>query len=116
MTAESFGDLGSFILKMNPTFERYTYSASHDNTECQEVSFPNGYGAVVIRGDKTLGGDRGRFELHFTDAGGRTVRLPGSSGPRGNLKLRDVTKILTWLSDLPPCDAGKPRRWGRKYR
>ena len=69
-----------------------------------EVSFPNGWGASIVRHNHTYGGDRGLFELAVIDAEGEiNYSTSVTNDVLGWLNPGDVEATLSKISALPPA-------------
>jgi hypothetical protein len=65
------------------------------------IKFDNGYGASVVTGPHTYGGDRGLYELAVLGSDGRlTYDTPVTDDVEGYLTEEDVTKLLTQIQNL----------------
>ena len=65
------------------------------------VSFDNGYGASIVKGPMSYGGDRGLYELAVLDSNGElTYDTPVTSDVEGYLSEEDVTKLLEQIQKL----------------
>jgi hypothetical protein len=65
------------------------------------IKFDNGYGASVVKGPYTYGGDKGLYELAVTDSNDDlTYSTPVTSDVEGYLTEEDVTKLLTQIQNL----------------
>jgi hypothetical protein len=65
------------------------------------ISFDNGYGASVVKGPMSYGGDRGLYELAVLDSNGElTYDTPVTSDVEGYLSEEDVTKLLEQIQKL----------------
>ena len=65
------------------------------------ISFDNGYGASVVKGPMSYGGDRGLYELAVLDSNGDlTYDTPVTSDVEGYLSEEDVTKLLEQIQKL----------------
>jgi hypothetical protein len=65
------------------------------------IKFDNGYGASVVKGPYTYGGDKGLYELAVTDSNDDlTYTTPVTSDVEGYLTEEDVTKLLTQIQNL----------------
>jgi hypothetical protein len=65
------------------------------------VQFPNGYGASIVQGPYTYGGDKGLYELAvFGKDGNITYDTPITSDVEGNLTESDVESLLTQIKGL----------------
>ncbi len=65
------------------------------------VQFPNGYGASIVQGPYTYGGDRGLYELAVFDKDGNiTYDTPITNDVEGNLTEEDVTNLLERIQKL----------------
>ena len=73
--------------------------------------FPNGYGASVVRGQLTYGGDRGLYELGVIVFDGDQYQLtydtPVTDDVLGWLTIPDVAARLLQIAALPD-EAGEP--------
>jgi hypothetical protein len=65
------------------------------------IIFDNGYGASIVTGPHTYGGDRGLYELAVLGSDGRlTYDTPVTDDVEGYLTEEDVTKLLTQIQNL----------------
>jgi hypothetical protein len=65
------------------------------------IKFDNGFGASVVKGPHTYGGDRGLYELGVLDSNGQlTYDTSVTSDLEGYLTEEDVTKLLTQIQNL----------------
>ncbi len=65
------------------------------------ISFDNGYGASVVKGPMSYGGDRGLYELAVLDSNGDlTYDTPVTNDVEGYLSEEDVTKLLEQIQKL----------------
>lgn len=68
--------------------------------------FPNGYGASVVRGPYTYGGDEGLYELAVLRGNSKRHSLcyetPITDDVLGHLTEGDVTLVLCAIAGLPP--------------
>jgi len=68
------------------------------------VDFPNGYGASVVIGPYTYGGDRGLYELVVIKDGRVCYDTPITNDVVGFLKPESVTDLLTKIENLPTAE------------
>ena len=65
------------------------------------IQFENGYGASVVKGEYTYGGEDGLYELAVLDSNGDlTYSTPVTSDVEGYLSEDDVTKLLEQIQNL----------------
>jgi len=65
------------------------------------VMFDNGYGASVVIGPHTYGGEDGLYELAVLDSNGNlTYETPVTGDVEGYLSEDDVTKLLEQIQNL----------------
>ena len=65
------------------------------------IMFDNGYGASVVVGPYTYGGEDGLYELAVLDSNGElTYETPVTSDVEGWLSEDDVTKLLEQIQKL----------------
>jgi hypothetical protein len=65
------------------------------------ISFDNGYGASIVKGPMSYGGDRGLYELSVLDSNGELkYDTPVTSDVEGYLSEEDVTKLLEQIQKL----------------
>ena len=65
------------------------------------IKFDNGYGASVVQGPHTYGGEDGLYELAVLDNNGDlTYDTPITSDVEGYLSEDDVTKLLEQIQKL----------------
>jgi hypothetical protein len=89
------------------TFDDLTFSFLGLQGEQAKVMFDNGYGASVVRGPYTYGGDLGLYDLAVlakTEGGkGRTLcyDTPITNDVIGHMTPEDVTATLAKIEALP---------------
>jgi len=65
------------------------------------IKFDNGYGASVVKGPHTYGGDQGLYELAVTDSNDDlTYSTPITNDVEGYLTEEEVTKLLEQIQNL----------------
>jgi hypothetical protein len=65
------------------------------------IQFPNGYGASIVQGPHTYGGDKGLYEIAiFGKDGNITYSTPITDDVLGYLTEQDVEKTLTDIKNL----------------
>jgi hypothetical protein len=65
------------------------------------IMFDNGYGASVVVGPHTYGGEDGLYELAVLDSNGNlTYETPVTGDVEGYLTEDDVTKLLEQIQNL----------------
>ena len=65
------------------------------------IKFDNGYGASVVKGPHTYGGNEGLYELAVTDADDQlTYTTPVTNDVEGYLTEEAVTKLLEQIQNL----------------
>jgi hypothetical protein len=65
------------------------------------IQFENGYGASVVIGPNTYGGDSGLYELAVLDSDGKlTYATPITDDVIGYLRPEDVTDVLAKIQQL----------------
>ena len=65
------------------------------------IKFDNGYGASVVQGPHTYGGEDGLYELAVLDSNGElTYETPITNDVEGYLNEDDVTKLLEQIQSL----------------
>ena len=65
------------------------------------IKFDNGFGASVVKGPHTYGGDQGLYELAVLDSDGElTYMTPITNDVEGYLTEEDVTKLLEQIQNL----------------
>ena len=65
------------------------------------IKFDNGYGASVVKGPHTYGGNDGLYELAVTDSNDDlTYTTPVTSDVEGYLTEEDVTILLKQIQNL----------------
>jgi hypothetical protein len=64
------------------------------------INFPNGYGASIIRGPYSYGGDDGLFELAVFKGGHLTYETPITNAVLGYLTKSDVADLLDKIQAL----------------
>lgn len=69
------------------------------------ADFGNGYGASVIRGPYSYGGDQGLYELAVMRAGRLCYDTPITDDVEGHLTPDDVTGLLAKIEALPKSEA-----------
>lgn len=67
------------------------------------TKYPNGYGASVVRGPYTYGGDLGLYEIAVMTEAGLCYTTPITDDVIGRLSEDDVTRVLGEIAALPPC-------------
>jgi hypothetical protein len=66
------------------------------------ITFANGYGASVVKGDHTYGGRDGLFELAVLDSNGSLCySTPITDDVIGYLRPEDVTDVMEKIQQLP---------------
>jgi hypothetical protein len=93
---KTFSDLE---FKQHPNSSRsHTYG---DLGVQSRIHFDNGYGASVVKGPHTYGGDQGLYELAVTDSNDDlTYTTPVTNDVEGYLTEEDVTKLLEQIQNL----------------
>ena len=72
----------------------------YNGVKCK-IQFDNGYGASVVQGPHTYGGEDGLYELAVLDSNGElTYETPITSDVEGYLNEQDVTKLLEQIQSL----------------
>ena len=65
------------------------------------IKFDNGFGASVVKGPRTYGGNEGLYELAVLDSEGEiTYDTSITNDVEGYLKEEDVTKLLEQIQNL----------------
>lgn len=65
------------------------------------VQFDNGFGASIVKGPYTYGGDEGLYEIAVLDKDGSlTYETPITNDVIGHLTEDDVTNILSQIQNL----------------
>jgi hypothetical protein len=65
------------------------------------IMFDNGYGASIVTGPYTYGGEDGLYELAVLDSNGKlTYETPVTDDVEGYLTPDDVTKLLEQIQKL----------------
>ena len=65
------------------------------------IQFENGYGASVVKGEYTYGGNEGLYELAVLDSeGDLTYETPITNDVLGYLSEDDVTDVLKQIQSL----------------
>jgi hypothetical protein len=65
------------------------------------IKFDNGYGASVVKGPHTYGGNEGLYELAVIDANDQvTYETPATNDVEGYLTEEAVTKLLEQIQNL----------------
>ena len=65
------------------------------------IKFDNGFGASVVKGPHTYGGDQGLYELAVLDSDGElTYMTPITNDVEGYLTEEAVTKLLEQIQNL----------------
>lgn len=86
--------------------EAVSYTAVNASmSEQYRFLFPNGYGASVIRGPYSYGGDRGLWELAVTINQGLTYDTPITDDVEGSLTADRVADLLDQIAALPAVAA-----------
>ena len=71
------------------------------NGVMSRITFENGYGASIVKGEYTYGGKEGLYELAVLDSNGDlTYSTPITNDVLGHLSEDDVTKILEQIQNL----------------
>lgn len=71
-----------------------------------QIEFPNGYGASVIRGRFSYGGDQGLYELAVLNAhGDLTYDTPVTDDVEGYCSEQRITELLQQIAALPKSEA-----------
>jgi hypothetical protein len=74
---------------------------SNMNGVMSRITFENGYGASVVKGEYTYGGKDGLYELAVLDSNGDLIYdTPVTSDVEGYLSEDDVTKLLEQIQKL----------------
>ena len=66
------------------------------------VNFPNGYGASVIMGDFSYGGNRGLYELAVLKSDDICYDTPIASDVIGYLTRDEVSDVMRRIQELEP--------------
>jgi hypothetical protein len=87
---------------MSITFGRHALAdGTHDlGFERYRIEFPNGYGASVIRGPHSYGGERGLWEVGVTDGGRLTYATDITDDVIGWLDESEVAALLDRIESL----------------
>ena len=65
------------------------------------IQFENGYGASVVKGEYTYGGEDGLYELAVLDSNGKlTYSTPVTDDVEGYLSEDGVTRLLEQIQSL----------------
>jgi len=65
------------------------------------IKFDNGYGASVVKGPHTYGGNEGLYELAVIDANDQVIyETPVTNDVEGYLREEDVTILLKQIQNL----------------
>jgi hypothetical protein len=65
------------------------------------ITFENGYGASVVKGEYTYGGKDGLYELAVLDSNGDlTYETPVTDDVEGYLSENEVTKLMEQIQNL----------------
>ena len=65
------------------------------------IMFENGYGASIVKGPHTYGGDEGLYELAVLDSEGKlTYETPITDDVEGYLTEDEVTKLMEQIQNL----------------
>ena len=65
------------------------------------IQFENGYGASIVKGEYTYGGNDGLYELAVLDSNGDlTYNTPITDDVLGNLTLQEVTDTMIAIQKL----------------
>ena len=67
-----------------------------------QVSYPNGYGASVVRNPMSYGHERGLYELAVLRGDSICHDTPVTSDVEGWLSPADVDRLLEQIEQLPP--------------
>ncbi len=74
---------------------------SNMNGIMSRITFENGYGASVVKGEYTYGGKEGLYELAILDSNGDlTYDTPVTSDVEGYLSEDEVTKLMEQIQKL----------------
>lgn len=69
------------------------------------ITFDNGYGASVVKGEHTYGGRDGMYELAVLDSNGELdYTTPITDDVIGYLRPEDVTDVMFKIQQLPKKD------------
>jgi hypothetical protein len=90
---------------MSRTFGRHTLADNQSEKgpwpiERYRITYPNGYGASVVRGRGTYGSDAGLWELGVLDGDELTYITPVTSDVLGSLTEHDVAVALDRIAAL----------------
>ncbi|HVJ71635.1 MAG TPA: hypothetical protein VM531_09045 [Sphingomicrobium sp.] len=84
------------------TFNDLKFESLAGMGEQAQVTFPNGYGASVVRGRYTYGGSAGLYELAVRGPDGRLdYTTPVTDDVLGHLTPAAVTEALGQIAALP---------------
>ena len=65
------------------------------------IQFENGYGASIVKGPYTYGGDKGLYEIAVLDSGGEiTYTTSITDDVIGYLRPEDVTDVMEKIQQL----------------
>ena len=74
---------------------------SNMNGVMSRITFENGYGASIVRGEYTYGGKDGLYELAVLDSNGDLIYdTPVTSDVEGYLSEDDVTILMKQIQNL----------------
>ena len=84
------------------TFNDLTFNKLPDGMGIQcRIEFPNGYGASIVQGPNTYGGDKGLYELAVLGNDGQiTYDTPITNDVIGYLREQDVTDVMEKIQQL----------------
>jgi hypothetical protein len=85
-------------LQFNPMVDESFYGL--DAIQAIET-FPNGYGASVVRHRFSYGGNSGLYELAILKDGDLCYETPITNDVCGHLTKEDVTDLLEQIQNLP---------------
>ncbi len=82
-------------------FEDLEFGAGHGMNRQARTKYENGYGASVVIGPYTYGGEAGLYELAVLDGDGLCYETPITNDVIGHLKPSEVTELLQRIAALP---------------
>lgn len=87
---------------------KYVVHSGHNYSGDWQIifKFPNGFGASVIQGKRSLGGDRGLWEVAVLDKDGEytndtPVTADTEMGIFGYMDANEVQEVLEQIMELP---------------
>jgi len=69
------------------------------------TAYPNGYGASIVIGPNSYGGESGKYEVAVTKGGELCYTTPLTDDVVGHLSEEGVTELLTAIAALPTAQS-----------